>query len=96
MADVARPHPDLPATLDLDLDRARRCGFPEVVFGSGKTVDEVVVAATRLMQAHGQALVTRADDDALAALASALPAGTVHRRSRCFSVGDPAPRFGPV
>ncbi len=83
-------------TLHLDLDRARRCGFPEVVFGQGKTVDEVVAAATGLVHHHGQVLVTRSAPEALAALALALPAGTVHARSRCFSLGAPAPTTGPV
>ena len=93
---AAASAPAHPPTLDLDLDRAARCGFPEVVFGAGKTVDEVVSAAARLHAAHGQALVTRASDEALAALAAALPAGAVHRRSRCFSIGEPPARFGPV
>ncbi len=82
--------------LNLDFDRATRCGFPEVVFGMGKTVAEVVAAATRLHAAHGQVLVTRASDDALAALAAALPTGRVHRRSACFALGEPAATLGPV
>jgi NCAIR mutase (PurE)-related protein len=83
-------------TLDLDLDRARRCGFPETVYGAGKTVDEVVAAATALAHAHGRALVTRAAPEALAALAAALPAGAVHARCRCFALGVPPAVAGPV
>ena len=83
-------------SLHLDLGRAQRCGVPEVIFGQGKTVDEVVVAATRLVQHHGRALVTRAAPEALTALALALPAGTVHIRSNCFSCGVPAAVLGPV
>ena len=83
-------------SLNLDLDRARRCGFPEVVFGQGKTVEEVVEAASRLVAHHGKVLVTRAAPEALAALASALPAGQAHARSRCFAVGIPAASLGPV
>jgi NCAIR mutase (PurE)-related protein len=45
---------------------------------------------------HGQVLVTRCAAEALAALAAALPAGTVHARSRCFTVGTPAATAGPV
>lgn len=85
-----------PATLNLDLDRARRCGFPEVVYGEGKTVAEVVAAASRIAQAHGRVLVTRAAPEALAALAAALPAGTPRPRSRTFALGEPAPTHGPV
>jgi NCAIR mutase (PurE)-related protein len=92
----ARRRAPLPPTLDLDLGRARRCGFCEVVFGPGKTVAEVVAAAQRLHQAHGQAVVTRVSDEAIAALVEAFPAGRVHARSRAFSVGDPEPSAGPV
>ncbi len=91
-----RRTPPTPPTLDLDLGRAERCGFCEVVFGAGKTVDEVVAAARLLHEAHGQALVTRASDAALAALAQAFPAGRAHARCRAFSVGDPVPGAGPV
>ena len=83
-------------TLNLDLERLKRCGFPEVVYGEGKTVDEVVVAATRLHAAHGQVLVTRASSDALAALAKALPTGVMRARSRTFALGEPPAIYGPV
>ncbi len=83
-------------TLNLDFDRHRRQGYPEVVFGSGKTVNEILAAATRLVEAHGQVLVTRASPEALAALQDTLPKGRVHPRSHCFSYGDPVPTTGPV
>lgn len=83
-------------TLNLDFDRRKRLGFPEVVFGSGKTVNEVLAAATRLTEAHGQVLITRASPEALAALQNVLPAGRAHPRSGCFSLGAPVPTHGPV
>jgi len=83
-------------TLNLDFDRHRRQGFPEVVFGSGKTVNEILGAATRLVEAHGHVLVTRASPEALAALQQSLPQGRAHPRSNCFSYGEPAPSMGPV
>jgi NCAIR mutase (PurE)-related protein len=83
-------------SLDLDLDRLRRCGFPEVVYGEGKTVAEVLAAATRLSEAHGRVLVTRASDEALAALATAHPAGRARPRSRTFALGEPTASHGPV
>lgn len=45
-----------------DLDRKRRCGFGEVIFGSGKSAESVQQIASRLLDA-GQAdvLVTRCD-----------------------------------
>jgi hypothetical protein len=83
-------------TLHLDFDRARRCGFPEVVYGAGKTVAEVVTAATRIHAAHGTVLVTRVAADALAALAAALPAGEASPRCGCFLAGAPVATHGPV
>lgn len=82
--------------LDLDYDRERRCGFPEVVFGLGKTAAETAAAAARLAERHGRVLVTRASPESLQALASALPTGTVHPRSGCFTLGMAAPDCGPV
>lgn len=84
------------SNLNLDLDRLKRCGFPEVVFGASKTVNEVVAAATRIAEVHGQVLVTRAKPDALAALLAALPNGRAHPRSGCFSLGAPEAKYGVV
>lgn len=92
MNDTPHPHPNL----RLDHDRERRCGFPEVVLGAGKTVEEILAAADGLHRQHGRVLVTRADDHALAALAEALPGGESHPRSGCFLAGAGEPTHGPV
>ena len=71
----------------LDHHRALRQGFPEVVYGAGKTVEQVVAIAQRIA-AHGDGvLVTRVSPDAVAALLGALPgaeynaiAGTCYMR----------------
>jgi len=73
----------------LDLDRAARCGHPEVVFGTGKTPDELVEITRALIERHGQALVTRLEPDGAAALRAALPEARYHERSRCLTVGEP-------
>ncbi|MCL2529433.1 MAG: nickel pincer cofactor biosynthesis protein LarB [Coriobacteriia bacterium] len=43
----------------LDFDRARRCGFPEVVFGLGKTPEQVAAIASKLIEVHEVVLITR-------------------------------------
>lgn len=43
----------------LDLDRQRRLGFPEVVFGQGKTAEEVAVLVQRLALTAPNVLATR-------------------------------------
>jgi len=49
--------------LNLDLQRLDRQGFPEVVFGRGKTREQIVEALQRLHQAHGHALATCVTED---------------------------------
>ena len=58
----------------VDLDRARRCGFPEVIYSEGKTVD-AVVAIMETLSAHGEhALATRVTAEQAEALRRRFPA----------------------
>ena len=43
----------------VDLDRQRRCGFPEVIFAAGKTRDELCAAIQRSLDADLPVLATR-------------------------------------
>jgi NCAIR mutase (PurE)-related protein len=45
--------------VNLDLDRERRCGFPEVVYGEGKSVEALVDIFTRLLGRGINVLATR-------------------------------------
>ncbi len=47
-----------------DIDRGRRCGFGEVIFGSGKSAEDIDTIAQRLLD-HGQpeVLATRVETD---------------------------------
>jgi NCAIR mutase (PurE)-related protein len=67
----------------LDHQRALRAGFPEVVFGQGKTPAQLVAIARRLHARHGIVLATRVDDAGRAALAEAFPDAEVHEQARC-------------
>lgn len=57
----------------IDHHRALRQGFPEVVYGGGKTVEQVVAIAQRIAERGDGVLVTRATPAAAAALERALP-----------------------
>ena len=49
----------------VDLDRERRQGLPEIVYGPGKTTDEIVAIATSLLaHCEGPVLVSRLEPDA--------------------------------
>jgi pyridinium-3,5-biscarboxylic acid mononucleotide synthase len=58
----------------VDIDRERRQGLPEVVYGPGKTVPEMVEIVWRLMDSNrGPVLVTRVEPQAAAAVSAAVP-----------------------
>lgn len=78
-----------PGTADLgfariDLARQQRCGFPEVVYGEGKTVDGVVQIVKTLSQAQQGCLVTRVSDAQALALAESFPHADQDRLGRTF------------
>jgi hypothetical protein len=76
----------------VDQHRALRQGYPEVVFGQGKTPQQIVTIAERLAM-HGDGfLVTRADDASRAALAARWPAVEVNALARTALLRAEAPR----
>jgi NCAIR mutase (PurE)-related protein len=79
----------------VDLDRRQRCGFPEVIFGPGKTVEQLREIVATLLQ-HGQpVLATRVDSIQAASLLAAFPGGRHNEVARTFRldtrVGEPSP-----
>ena len=72
----------------LDVDRARRTGDPEVVYGAGKTPAQVVEILQRLYDAHPDraVLATRLDAAAMAAL-SQVSGCQVDEVARAATVG---------
>jgi NCAIR mutase (PurE)-related protein len=66
----------------VDLDRPRRCGQPEAIFGEGKTADEIIVILQRLHQAGQNALATRLSPEKAEAVHAATPGSVWHRRAR--------------
>jgi len=67
----------------LDHERALRTGFPEVIFGQGKTPAQLVAIAGRLLEKGGPVLATRVSEAGRAALVKAHPDAEVHERARC-------------
>jgi pyridinium-3,5-biscarboxylic acid mononucleotide synthase len=54
----------------VDHHRALRQGFPEVIYGAGKTSGQIVAIAERIEERSGGFLATRLSDEAMAALTS--------------------------
>ncbi|MCR4316372.1 MAG: nickel pincer cofactor biosynthesis protein LarB [Planctomycetes bacterium] len=80
----------------VDHGREARCGVPEVIFGEGKRVDDLLAIARDIHSRSGKLLVTRCDPDKLAALESAFPAGVANERARTFAVRKESARSGLV
>lgn len=53
---------------ELDLDRVRRCGYPEVIYGANKTPGQLLDIAARMLEAGHEVLITRVSDEQVAAL----------------------------
>ncbi len=70
----------------IDLDRQRRCGYPEVVFGQGKTVPTLVKVFRRLMDEGVDVLATRIDAEQAAELAPQFPGGYYNAVARTFRI----------
>ena len=66
----------------VDHDRAARQGFPEVVFGHGKTPDQVARIARAIVERGHTLLVTRTDRDAFAEVAKVVPDALFHEDAR--------------
>ncbi len=81
----------------LDLQRDLRCGFPEAVLASGKSVEDCVAIAEEFVRRGVRMLVTRVSDAQAAALQAAVPEGTWHERARIFARDlEPLPLSGLV
>ena len=67
----------------VDHQRALRTGFPEVVFGQGKTPQELVAILSRLARRNEVVLATRVDEAGQTRVAREFPQAEIHARARC-------------
>ena len=67
----------------IDHHRALRQGYPEVILGQGKTIEQVVAIAERIAERDEGFLVTRAARDVLERLATRFPGVEVNAMGRC-------------
>jgi len=79
----------------IDHHRALRQGFPEVIYGEGKTPDQIVGIAERIAERHGSFLATRLREDASAALAQRFRGIEINALARTAHLaGAEAPHTG--
>jgi len=75
----------------VDHHRSLRTGFPEVVYGPGKTPEQVVAIAEKIVGHGNNMLATRLPSEAAAALCARFPEGTWVEDAKLFCI-EVAPR----
>lgn len=71
----------------IDHHRELRTGFPEVVFGQGKTPEQIAAIARRIVERHSRLLVTRVSPDVASQVTSAFDSLTYHPLARVLTHG---------
>jgi len=88
LQEVARPRTADLGDVQLDLDRPRRCGYPEVVYGEGKSVATIERIFRRQLESGVGALATRINAEQANQLSALFPAGHYEPIGRTFRIGS--------
>jgi NCAIR mutase (PurE)-related protein len=85
---TSQPHP--PAETDLgfaklDLDRPRRRGMPEVIYGAGKTAEQLAAIFRAMAEAGQNAFATRVSAEHAAVVRQTLPDAVYHPVARILT-----------
>jgi NCAIR mutase (PurE)-related protein len=75
----------------IDHHRSLRRGFPEVIFGPGKSPSQIAAIATRLAENGQVVLVTKTTEEAYRAVADAHPEAVWHEEASAITVGLGSP-----
>jgi len=70
----------------VDTHRALRNGFPEVIFGAGKTPDQVLKIATKLVEREQRVLVTRVSAEQARVVKKKFKLAVHHELARCITI----------
>jgi NCAIR mutase (PurE)-related protein len=81
----------------VDHPRSLRRGFPEVIYGQGKTTEHIIAISESILKKKTSLLATRLSSEAGEALARRFPDGTWHESARVFFLEPkPVERHGYV
>jgi NCAIR mutase (PurE)-related protein len=80
----------------IDHHRALRTGAPEVIFGEGKTPEQIVAIAESLHATHQNVLITRINPEAAQAVQSAIPEAEYLPTPRIVRVQNYTPSPTPI
>lgn len=77
------------AEAKIDHARQERCGFPEFIYGAGKSLEQLLAIVPEILGRAGSVLATRVPAEFGEALLEAFPAGEYDRAARTFRIRDP-------
>ena len=81
----AAPFADL-GFAKVDTHRGLRKGFPEVIYGAGKTASQIVSIARKISENENRLLITRVTPAQAEAIRKKLRSATYHEMARCITV----------
>ena len=84
------------AEVAVDLDRLHRCGYPEVVYSSGKTTNAILDVFRTQHAAQQPSLATRVSPEQAQAVLAELPEVVYHPLARTLRWGQMAPVATPA
>ena len=76
---------------NVDHHRSTRQGFPEVIFGKGKSTEQVLNISEEILRYYGTVLATRLSSETLDAMSKRYPDGNRNDVARAFVVGMQEP-----
>jgi hypothetical protein len=69
----------------VDVDRAKRTGFPEVIYGEGKTAEQIAAIAAKLQEHSDRVLATRVHPDKAEQVMALVDGMTYHPLARMLT-----------
>ena len=76
---------------NVDHHRALRTGFPEAIFGQGKTAAQISAIMTELLRKGGTIMATRVDEEKAEAVRKELPEAVYYQDAKILAAGDGLP-----
>jgi hypothetical protein len=92
------PYAEAAQAVVIDHHRELRTGVPEIVYGAGKTAEQIAAALRELAKVSGGAIATRVDPEKAVQLRTVLPEVTIDGAARLATLGKrpDRPRAAPV
>jgi len=70
----------------IDIEREKRCGFPEVIFCQGKTPADTAGIAKEILKHHKYLMATRADEKTYRSVKRVIRDAVYHQKARIITV----------